>query len=298
MFPLVLLLSWADAHYYGHAHGHGPYYNPHSGGGSDNGGSSGYAYNGCQTVPVPRNIRVFAIPDGFLYVAANASAGTPDSGFLVDLLNAIKQQSGIPYTLTSRPDLKFGNVNPDGTWDGTLIGALINDEADLIGADLTINAEREAVVDFLVPLATYSLQILYNAQKGLNNGVQYLIRDDADLTFLKISKNSTLQAIYRNILAGMPDSIVQSDTEGARKVLSGNFAYLTDSPFPQLAAAQTGGLLGVQPGTLGNFLISLPVQQGSLLREKLNIVLLELAENRFLPALFSKYGLVQFSTTN
>ena len=52
-------------------------------------------------------------------------AGNPNSGFFVDLLNAIQGVTGIPYTLTARSDLNYGNQNADGSFNGSLIGELV-----------------------------------------------------------------------------------------------------------------------------------------------------------------------------
>ena len=52
-------------------------------------------------------------------------ARSPNSDFLVDLLNAIQGITGIPYTLTANDDLSFGNQNADGSFNDELVGELV-----------------------------------------------------------------------------------------------------------------------------------------------------------------------------
>ncbi|VDM97753.1 unnamed protein product, partial [Thelazia callipaeda] len=54
---------------------------------------------------------------------------------------------------------KYGIKQPDGSWDG-LIGSLLSGEADLCVASLTINQDRERVVDFSKPFMTTGISIM------------------------------------------------------------------------------------------------------------------------------------------
>jgi len=237
---------------------------------------------------VPSNIRVWAIPDS-LYVA-----GPPASGFLVGLLNALQGVTGIPYTLAAHPELSFGNQDASGSFNGSLIGALVQNQADLVGTDVTITSSREAAADFLVPFSQYQLQIVANTQFGLGSSVQYICQDDADLQFLKNSKNATINAIYDNINAGRPGSIVaDNDDAGAvAKVATGNFAYVGESvQIAKALAASSAKNLAVQGGSLGTFYLALAVQQGSALRDVLNSAMLKLAESGALQTLLTAAGL-------
>ncbi|OQV11948.1 hypothetical protein BV898_13743 [Hypsibius exemplaris] len=178
--------------------------------------SQGYrsaSYQCAPTPVLPTSLRVIAIPDPF-FVAANATTGTKNSGFLVELLDKLQAISGLPYTLTARPDLNYGTQNPNGTWDGSIIGALVNNT----------------------------------------------------------SKDSVAQAICANILDSGDKGLVFDDDAGLATVLTGNFAYLGGSPFLDSAVARKSG-------------------QGSPLREKLNIALLQLFESGEVQSLFTKYGI-------
>ncbi len=57
------------------------------------------------------------------------------------------------YTLTFNPpaDNKWGNLEPDGTWNG-LVRQLIDGEVDIVTCGLTITKERDEVVDYTVPV--------------------------------------------------------------------------------------------------------------------------------------------------
>ncbi|OQV23399.1 hypothetical protein BV898_02845 [Hypsibius exemplaris] len=224
------------------------------------------------------------------FVAANATTGTKNSGFLVELLDKLQAISGLPYTLTARPDLNYGTKNPNGTWDGSIIGVLVNNEADLIGADDFNWADRESAVDFLIPLLSYKLQILTNTQFSLNNATQYVTSAPDFLRFVCTSQNSVAQAICANILDSGDKGLVFDDDDGLATVLTGNFAYLGGSPFLDLAVAQNQGKVKVALN-VGSLFAGLAVQQGSPLREKLNIALLQLFENGEVQSLFTKYGI-------
>uniref|UniRef100_A0A1I8G515 PBPe domain-containing protein n=1 Tax=Macrostomum lignano TaxID=282301 RepID=A0A1I8G515_9PLAT len=86
-------------------------------------------------------------------------------GFCIDMLNLIAQQVGFNYTVHLVKDGNYGAVNgsnEDGreTWNG-MIGELINHEADLAIASLTITYERERVIDFTTPYMSLGLSIMF-----------------------------------------------------------------------------------------------------------------------------------------
>jgi len=165
---------------------------------------------GCALKEWPTNVKVIAKPDEF-FVAADSSAGQKESGFLVELLDIIQKATGAVFTVTAKPELSYGRPNENGTWDGTLIAPLLNNEADLVGPSMTITSFGKKDVDYCVPILPYKLHILFNPKFGLSSGVQYLIMDDEDLFYLKNSKDVALQSIYQNIQAGRPQSIVKNN---------------------------------------------------------------------------------------
>ncbi|GMT20549.1 hypothetical protein PFISCL1PPCAC_11846, partial [Pristionchus fissidentatus] len=81
-------------------------------------------------------------------------------GYCVDLLNKLAGNiSGFQYELFVSDGNKYGRKQEDGSWDG-MIGYLLNETADMAVAPLTINQERERVVDFSKPFMTTGISIM------------------------------------------------------------------------------------------------------------------------------------------
>ena len=64
------------------------------------------------------------------------------------------------YTLTKAPDGKWGNIQPDGSWNG-MVGMLAKQDIDIVTAVLSVSLERSTVMTFATPLTQvyYSLFI-------------------------------------------------------------------------------------------------------------------------------------------
>ena len=73
-------------------------------------------------------------------------------GFTKDLAELLAQELGINFQIQPVKDGQYGLSDPSvpGGWTG-MIGELVRGEADLAISPLTINAQREQVVDFSVP---------------------------------------------------------------------------------------------------------------------------------------------------
>jgi len=243
----------------------------------------------CRGKALPSTIRVWAIPNT-LYVP-----GPPASGFLIQLLDGITNITGIPYTVSPHRELTFGNQNPNGTFDGSLVGALVKNQADLVGTDLTITKARQTVVDFLLPFSVYQLQVLINTQFSLSGEAQYIAQNNADLAFLKNSNDSKIKEIYDSINKGRPGSIVaDNDDDGAvAKVASGNFAYVGESNLVASARADSiAKNVMVMPGSsLGTFYLALAVQKESPLKPKLDLAMLQLIESGALQTMLNDANL-------
>jgi len=228
------------------------------------------------TPALPTNIRVWAIPDD-LYSASGKKA----SGFFPALLDEVKKITGIPYTIEPHPELT--HATPQGNFKGTILQPLIDNKADLVGPDLEVTSFREAVVDFCLPYAIYNVQLIVNADTGINADTQYLSLDLPDLMVFKLSSNATLKAIYDNIEKNRPSSIVPNfDYAGAlQKVSTGNYAFIAESHWykEMLADPATPKNLRIQDPNMGTFYLSIAVQQGSPLREVINRALEKLMEN-------------------
>ncbi|ULU00584.1 hypothetical protein L3Y34_001207 [Caenorhabditis briggsae] len=79
-------------------------------------------------------------------------------GFCIDLLKLLADKiEGFNYVI--KLGTKAGSKQPDGSWDG-MIGELLNGNAHAVVASLTINQERERVVDFSKPFMTTGISIM------------------------------------------------------------------------------------------------------------------------------------------
>lgn len=88
-------------------------------------------------------------------------------GYGIELIHKLSIKIGFNYTFELQEDKKYGNRQPDGSWDG-MIGELMADRADLAITDLTITSEREEAVDFTMPFMDLGIQLLYEKPKKAN----------------------------------------------------------------------------------------------------------------------------------
>ncbi|RWS07676.1 uncharacterized protein B4U79_10390 [Dinothrombium tinctorium] len=81
------------------------------------------------------------------------------SGFLVAMLDAMKQYSNFEYELNLAKDGRYGAPDANGTYDG-MIGELMRGEADLAVADLTLTEMRSKVIDFSIPFISTGIGLI------------------------------------------------------------------------------------------------------------------------------------------
>lgn len=84
------------------------------------------------------------------YVIADKHAPKNYSGYCVDLLNEIARVLNFDYEIYEVDDGKFGQLGPNGEWDG-IIKELVDQRADIALAAMSIMAERDNAIDFTVP---------------------------------------------------------------------------------------------------------------------------------------------------
>ena len=90
-------------------------------------------------------------------------------GFCVDLAYAIcHEKLKIPYKFLI--ETQYGNEIDKGVWNG-MVGALVNREADLSIASLTINGAREKAVDFSKPFIDLGISIMIRKPEKQKPGV-------------------------------------------------------------------------------------------------------------------------------
>ncbi|XP_069976848.1 glutamate receptor ionotropic, kainate 2-like [Penaeus vannamei] len=82
-------------------------------------------------------------------------------GFCIDLLTEIASILKFNFTLVPVASNAYGSKNAEtGEWNG-MIRELLEHRADMAITDLTINYEREQVVDFTMPFMNLGISILY-----------------------------------------------------------------------------------------------------------------------------------------
>ncbi|XP_072018830.1 glutamate receptor ionotropic, kainate 2-like isoform X1 [Amphiura filiformis] len=92
-------------------------------------------------------------------------------GFCVDMLEKIAQKVGIKYKIHIVKDGNYGSKDAEtGKWNG-MVGEILNDEADIAVAPLTITFVREQVIDFSKPYMHLGITILYRVPEPQNPGV-------------------------------------------------------------------------------------------------------------------------------
>ncbi|UYV80327.1 GRIK1, partial [Cordylochernes scorpioides] len=97
----------------------------------------------------------------------NSTGNDRFEGFCIDLLVTLSQLLGFSYELYLVPDNKFGAENTTtGEWNG-LVKEIIEKNADLAVAPMTINYVRESVIDFTKPFMNLGIGILFKLPKNM-----------------------------------------------------------------------------------------------------------------------------------
>ncbi|XP_063599999.1 ionotropic receptor 25a-like, partial [Penaeus indicus] len=109
---------------------------------------SGMNLNDFQAVTVYRVTTVQQPP--FIMKRVNEDGQEEFYGYCIDLINEIKKIVNFEYEIAEAPDGKFGTMDENHEWNG-MIKQLIDKQADIALAPLSVMAERENVVDFTVP---------------------------------------------------------------------------------------------------------------------------------------------------
>lgn len=81
-------------------------------------------------------------------------------GYCIDLIHELSKVLEFKYTIQLVKDKSHGSKNERGEWNG-MIRELIDREADIAIADLTMTYEREEAVDFTMPFMNLGISILF-----------------------------------------------------------------------------------------------------------------------------------------
>ncbi|VDI36281.1 Hypothetical predicted protein [Mytilus galloprovincialis] len=82
------------------------------------------------------------------------------TGLCFDILNEIARRLNFTYSVIIPPDGAFGAELPNGTWTG-MVGMIQSEQADLVVSSLTINSDREKVIDFTYPFLFDHVTVVY-----------------------------------------------------------------------------------------------------------------------------------------
>merc|ERR1711953_801653 len=88
----------------------------------------------------------------------NLSSGDRYQGLLVDMLRELSNMLGFTFTIHDNVDRTYGKY-VGGQWKG-MIGEVVNGEADIALADMTVTEKREEVVDFTHPFLYIGLGVI------------------------------------------------------------------------------------------------------------------------------------------
>ncbi|CAM4800832.1 unnamed protein product [Rotaria magnacalcarata] len=99
-------------------------------------------------------------------------------GYCIDLLHELSKNLSLGYTLHLVADGKYGSFEKEGEdkqkrWDG-MIGELLNYQADLIIAPLTMNPERVQDIEFTKPFKYQGITILVRKDKNTSSLSSFL----------------------------------------------------------------------------------------------------------------------------
>ena len=107
-------------------------------------------------------IRVATINIPFYHEISYDQSGTSivgGGGFLLEPLNMLATKLNFTIKLMPSKDGKWGTTDNNGTWNG-MIGMLIKEQADMVGASLTITKERAQVITFGMGLVEEKITLI------------------------------------------------------------------------------------------------------------------------------------------
>ncbi|XP_035697996.1 glutamate receptor ionotropic, delta-2-like [Branchiostoma floridae] len=103
--------------------------------------------------------RVVTFEEAPFAVKSTTNNETSWRGFCVDLLEALATRLQFTYNLTESSDGHEGTLHAGTGWTGA-VGDVVDGNADMIVAALTITSHREDVIDFTKPYMEYGIGML------------------------------------------------------------------------------------------------------------------------------------------
>merc|ERR1712107_722372 len=168
----------------------------------------------------------------------NLSSGERYQGLLVDMLRELSNMLGFTFTIHDNADRTYGKY-VGGQWKG-MIGEVVNGEADIALADMTVTEKREEVVDFTHPFLYIGLGVI--GYRGSAPRSLQQLADDRSVKIGAFCCGSTAAAfanstdpLYQKIWARMQEDpenmMTNSNEDGVDKVLAnrGGYVYIMES---------------------------------------------------------------------
>lgn len=121
----------------------------------------------------------------------DADGGPIWEGYCIDMLEKIALLLDFDYELVPTRRGRFGDRQPDGTWDG-LVGDLITGETDMAMGALKMTAEREEVIDFIPP---------YFEQTGILITIRNPVRQTSLFKFMTVLRLEVWLSIVAALFA-------------------------------------------------------------------------------------------------
>ncbi|XP_066269429.1 glutamate receptor ionotropic, delta-2-like [Branchiostoma lanceolatum] len=115
-------------------------------------------------------LRVVTVEDIPFVFEQNHPSGVGYDGFSIDVIKELSKTLNFSFVVYGVADKKYGAPRPDGTWNG-MIGDVVNKQADVAIAAMTITKEREKVVDFPKRYMDQSFGILMKKPKDNTRNV-------------------------------------------------------------------------------------------------------------------------------
>ena len=96
----------------------------------------------------------------FMFELTDLNNNSKKLGLVKHILDVLSAQMNFTYELHLPPDGNYGAPDDQGFWNG-MVGEVIYGRADMIAADLTVNAPRSQIMSFSVPYMNLDLGFVY-----------------------------------------------------------------------------------------------------------------------------------------
>lgn len=198
-------------------------------------------------------------------------------GFIADIMKSLGKELERTFEFKVVEDGKYGAEESPGKWNG-MIGVVMNRDADMAAAPMTISAQRQKVVDFTDPFMTFGGTVLLLkatddatlpevteiSELASQDVIKYgVVRDGETENFFRVSTNPQYQKIWET-MSNNPSDLVSTVEEGVQRVRDGDgkYAFIMEG----VTADYWSNMLPCNLRVVGNATIN-PVSYGFVLRK-------------------------------